>query len=590
MTLEAWITLAVVIAVLVALIRDLLPPSGAMFAGVAVLLATKVIEPAEAFEGFSNPAPMTIASLYILAKAVQKTGALTPIVRSVLGDGVHRTRSVARLMVPTALASGFFNNTPIVAMLVPPIQRWADQRGQSVSRFLMPLSFAAILGGTLTLIGTATNVVVSGLLESAGQEPIGFFEMTKIGAPVAVLGVAIVIVLAPRLLPDRRSARADAQDEARQFTLDMLVDSGGPLEGRTVESAGLRHLVGVFLASLERDGEELAPVAPTTILRGADRLRFVGKADLVVDLTTLPGISSLELTATEPPDTRRPGYFQAVVGAASPLVGQTLKNIGFRGRYQAVVLAIHRAGQRVDAKLGDVQLRVGDTLLLLSDPGFAARWGDRNDFLLISGTGDAPHGSRGTVIGVAAVTLGIIVSAATGLFPLVTAALLGAAVLVITQILTPGEARDAVDLDVVITIAAAFGLANALLSSGLAKVAADGLVGAFEGLGSRGVLFGIVLATVLVTEMVTNNAAALLIFPIAMAAAADVGMDPRGTAIAVAAMASASFLTPIGYQTNTMVYGPGGYRFSDYVRLGLPLTIAVMAVTIGLVPILWPSP
>lgn len=590
MTAEAWITLAVVLAVLVVLIRDLLPPSGAMVAGVAVLLGTKVIDPAQAFEGFSNPAPITIAGLYVLAKAVQKTGALTPIVRSVLGDGVHRSRSVARLMIPTALASGVFNNTPIVAMLVSPIQRWADQRGQSVSRYLMPLSFAAILGGTLTVIGTSTNVVVSGLMESAGLEPIGFFEMTKIGAPVAVIGVAIVVLLAARLLPDRTSARADAQDEARQFTLDMLVDSGGPLDGKTVESAGLRHLVGVFLASLERDGEEIAPVAPTTILRGADRLRFVGKADLVVDLTTLPGISSLELTATDPPDTRRPGYYQAVIGASSPLVGRTLKEIGFRGRYQAVVLAIHRAGQRIDAKLGDVQLRVGDTLLLLSDPGFAARWTDRNDFLLISGTGDAPHGSTGTVVTTAAVTVGIIVSAATGFFPLVTAALLGSAALVVLRILTPGEARDAVDLDVVITIAAAFGLANALVTSGLAQVAADGLVNAFDRFGSRGVLLGIVLATVLVTEMITNNAAALLIFPIATAAAAAGGLDVRGAAIAVAAMASASFLTPIGYQTNTMVYGPGGYRFTDYVRLGFPLTIAVMALTVALVPILWPVP
>jgi len=589
MTAEAWITLAVVVAVLVALIRDLLPPSAAMFAGMVALLATKVVEPAEAFAGFSNPAPITIAALYVLARAVQKSGALTPAVRSVLGDGERHGHSLARLVIPTAVASGFFNNTPIVAMLVPQIQRWADQRGRSVSRYLMPLSFAAILGGTLTVIGTATNVVVSGLLEAAGHEPIGFFEMTKLGGPLTLVGLAMVIVLAPRVLPDRTSARTEAEEEARQFTLDMVVDRGGPLDGKTVEAAGLRHLAGVFLASLERDGEEIVPVTPTMTLHGSDRLRFVGKADLVVDLDSLPGISSSELASTEAPDTRRPGYFQAVVGATSPLVGNTLKGIGFRGRYQAVVLAIHRAGQRIDAKLGEVPLRIGDTLLLLSDPGFKTRWNDRTDFLLISGTGDAPRGSPAGLAVVALVTLGIVISAATGAFPLVTVALVGSAVLVVGRVLTPGEARDAVNLDVVVTIAAAFGLANALLSSGLADTAADGLVEAFGGMGSRGVLLGIVLATILATETITNNAAALLIFPIAAAAATSAGLDLRGVAIAVAATASASFLTPIGYQTNTMVYGPGGYRFTDYARLGLPLTVGVIVMTVALVPIIWPT-
>lgn len=588
MTVEGWITLAVIVGVLIVLIRGLLPPSAAMFSAMVALLATRVLEPEEAFAGFSNAAPITVAALYVLARAVQKSGALTPVVRNVLGDGSRPRRSLARLVVPTSIASGFFNNTPIVAMLVPQIERWADRQGRSASRYLMPLSFAAILGGTLTLMGTATNIVVSGLLQAAGEEPIGFFEVSKLGLPIAIVGLVLIIGLVPRLLPDRRSARSEAEDEVRQFTIDMVVDKSGVMDGATVESAGLRNLAGVFLASIERDGEEIAPVGPTTILHGHDRLRFVGKADLVVDLRTMPGISSSELAVTAPPDTNRPGYFEAVVGAASPLVGHTLRETGFRGRYQAVVLAIHRAGQRIDAKLGEVPLRVGDTLLLLSDPEFKDRWNDRNDFLLISGTGDAPAASLTNLIAVGMVTFGIVVSAATGTVPLVTAALVGAALLIATGVLTPGEAKDAVNIDVVVTIAAAFGLANALLVSGLADTAADGLVFAFGGLGNRGVLLGVVLATILATETITNNAAALLIYPIAVSAAASAGLDQRGIAIAVAVTASASFLTPIGYQTNTMVYGPGGYRFSDYLRLGLPITLSVVAITVGLMPILWP--
>lgn len=588
MSWEAWLTVAVLVAVLYVLVRDLLPPSGAVFAGMVALLAFRVIEPSEALAGFSNPAPITIAALYVLAKAVQKTGALTPLIAGVLGDGTRPRRSLARLLAPTTLASGFFNNTPIVAMVVPQIERWADRHGQSVSRYLMPLSFAAILGGSLTLMGTATNVVVSGLLETSGEDPLGFFEITRLGLPIAAVGIVLIVLLVPVVVPERRSARREAHEDVRQFTIDMVVEPGGALDGKEVGAANLRDLAGVFLAAIERDGEEIAPVAPDTTLHGRDLLRFVGKADQVVDLRTMSGLTPTELDQVEPPDTRRPGYFEAVVGAASPLVGRTLKSVGFRGRYQAVVLAIHRAGQRVDAKLGEVPLRVGDTLLLLSDPGFRSRWTDRNDFLLISGTGDAPARSATNSFVVALVTAGIVFAAATGALPLVTAALVGSAFLVLSRVLTPGEARDAVNLDVVITIAAAFGLANAMLASGLAELLADALVDTFGGLGERGVLLGVVLATIVATELITNNAAALLVYPIAVSAAVGAGIEPRGIAVAVAVAASASFLTPIGYQTNTMVYGPGGYRFTDYSRLGLPMTISVVVLIVLLVPVFWP--
>ena len=327
MTVEGWITLAVIVGVLIVLIRGLLPPSAAMFSAMVALLATRVLEPEEAFAGFSNAAPITVAALYVLARAVQKSGALTPAVRNILGDGAKPGRSLARLVVPTSLASGFLNNTPIVAMLVPQIERWADRHGRSASRYLMPLSFAAILGGTLTLMGTATNIVVSGLLQANGEAPIGFFEITKLGVPITAVGLVLILWRAPPLLPNGRSARSEAEHEVRQFIIDMVVDRSGAMDGATVEVAGLRKLAGVFLASIERDGEEIVPVAPSTILHGGDRLRFVGKADLVVDLRTMPGISSSELAAANPPDTNRPGYFEAVVGAASPLVGPTLRDL-----------------------------------------------------------------------------------------------------------------------------------------------------------------------------------------------------------------------------------------------------------------------
>jgi di/tricarboxylate transporter len=569
------------------LARDLVSPAVAVLGAVIVLLVAGVVSPQEAFGGFSNPAPITVAALYVLARAVQKTAALQPVLSAALGHRDQGRGSLVRLLVPSAAASAFLNNTPIVAMLIPQITAWASRRGISPSRFLMPLSFAVILGGVVTAIGTSTNLVVSGLLSASGQQAIGLFELTKIGLPVALLGIATIVLLAPVVLPVRRPAGQSFTEGIREFVVSMEVLPGGPLDGQAVEAGGLRHLQGVFLVELERNGEVVAPVAPTTVLRGGDRLTFAGKADLVVDLQNTRGLVSSEQKHLEPFDTARHTFFEAVVGAASPLVGKTLREIGFRGRYQAAVLAIHRAGQRVDAKLGGVRLKVGDTLLVLGDPGFEERWRDRPDFLLIARLGGSPPGATRKAPVVGAIALGIVVLAGSGLLPILQASLLGAVALVFLGVLTPAEARSALDLDVLLAIAGSFGLAAAVQESGLAGHLAAALVGELARWGPSGVLLGVVLATVLLTEIVTNNAAAALMFPIAVAAAGDVGADPRPFAMAVAVAASASFLTPIGYQTNTMVYGPGGYRFGDFARLGVPLTVMVVATLVLGVPLMW---
>ncbi|GIW50683.1 MAG: SLC13 family permease [Gemmatimonadales bacterium] len=577
---EAWFTLAVVTGVILALVRDLVAPALAVVGAVVLLLVVGVIDPAQAFGGFSNPAPITVAALYVVARAVERTGGLQPIVAAALGDGRGKWAPLFRLLAPTTLASGFLNNTPIVAMLAPQVSQWAQRRGLSPSRFLMPLSFAAILGGLLTAIGTSTNIVVSGLLEAHGQAPMGIFEITKVGLPVAALGLLLVIFLAPLVLPERIPPERDLKEGLREFVVAMEVVRGGPLDGKAVEAGGLRHLQGVFLVEVERAGQVIAPVAPDTVLRGGDRLTFVGRADLVVDLQATRGLVSAEGKHVAEFDTERHTFFEAVVGAASPLVGRTLKEVGFRQTYQAAVVAIHRAGERVRAKLGEVRLKVGDTLLLLTDPGFRERWRDRNDFLLVSRLGGAAPGVTKKAWLAGVVTLGIVLVAGSGLLPILHASLAGALLLVLGKVLTPGEARAAVNLDVVILIAASFGLGAAVEASGLAASVAGGFVDLFGELGPAGVLLGVVLATVALTELITNNAAAVLIFPIAAAAGSAAGLDIRDVALAVAVAASASFLTPIGYQTNTMVYGPGGYRFTDYLRLGLPLTVVVVSTVV----------
>ncbi|MGH7444519.1 MAG: SLC13 family permease, partial [Longimicrobiales bacterium] len=397
-----------------------------------------------------------------------------------------------------------------------------------------------------------------------------------------------LVLLAPVLLPVRQAAGQQFIENPREFVCRARITPRGPLDGMSVEAARLRNLEGVFLAEIEREGEVVAPVAPTMVLRGDDRLTFAGRVSAVRDLQNTRGLEPDGRKHTLDMDSPQHTFFQAVVSGTSPLAGRTLKEVDFRSRYQAAVLAIHRAGERVNDKLGTVKLKEGDTLLLLSDNAFARRWRDRHDFLLVSHLGGTrpPSSRKAILVGLA--TFAIVILAGVGLLPILHAALLAAVLLVLARVLSPAEARSAIELDVLVVIAASFGLGAAIESSGLAAVVGGAIVTAFDGFGPVGVLLAVTLATIALTELITNNAAAVLLYPIAIATAAQQGLDPRPFAIAVMVAASASFLTPIGYQTNTMVYGLGGYRFTDYARLGLPLTLIVVIIIMLVVPAVWP--
>ncbi len=587
MSQELAITSTVVLLTLVALVREWAAPALVVTGAMVVLLVTGVLTPSEALAGFSNAAPMTVAALFVIARAVERTGALRPLLALAMRpDGTERG-NLFRLLVPAAGASAFMNNTPIVAMLIGPVSTSAERQGSSPSKFLMPLSFAVLLGGVVTLIGTSTNLVVSGLMSQSGLAPIGMFEMTPIGLPLALIGIVLMIWLAPRLLPVRRGLKARFSEEYREFTIEMEVESGGVVDGQTVGGAGLRHLQGVFLAWIRRDERLVTPVSPDEILRAGDRLGFVGGVDQVMDLQSMRGLRAAAHKHVKGLDTNEHRFVEVVLATISPLVGKTLKAAGFREQYQATVLAIHRSGERISGKLGDAVLEAGDTLLLLSDRGFAERWRDRRDFLLVAELdGALPVGTKKSwfVVGVSAL---MVVSAALDLLPILEGSLIAALLMVVGRVLTANEARTAIDLDVILLIAASFGIGTAIESTGLASLVAGWIVTPAMHIGPIGVLAAVVFATLIVTEMITNNAAAVLIFPIAVAAAAKIGVDPRAFGIAVAMAASSSFLTPIGYQTNTMVYGPGGYRFSDYIRLGFPLTLLVFVGIVGLTALKW---
>lgn len=593
MSWEGWLTLTVVILLVILLVTERVPPPVAVLGAVITLLVAGVISAEEAFSGFANPAPITVAALYVLAAGVEKTGALERVTARLLGSGAREQMSdrmaLARILIPTAGASAFLNNTPIVAMVAPSVVSWARRTARSPSPFLIPISFAAILGGVLTLIGTSTNLVVSGLLERSGREPLGLFELTRVSLPLAAVGLGMLILVAPKLLPPRQAPSEDLREGTREFMVEMVVESTGAVAGRTVAEAGLRNLQGVYLFALSRGDHTVAPVGPDELVEAGDRLAFAGNVARMVDLQRIPGLRSAEQPHfPSEVGSRGQRFFEAVVAEDSPLANSTLKEVGFRARYGGAVVAIHRADERVQEKLGSVELRPGDVLLILARDGFHRRWREERDFLVVAPLDGDPPPKREKAPIVGLLTLGLFLTVGTGVLDILEASLLVGIALVAFRVLTPFEARQSVDLNVIVLIAASFGVGEAMSTSGLAERIANGLVSWFGGLGDLGLVLGILVATVLLTELITNNAAAVLIFPIGLATATQAGIDPHPIAVAIAIGASSSFLTPIGYQTNTMVYGMGGYRFGDFARVGIPLTALMFVVALVFIPLWWP--
>lgn len=588
MDLQAWFTLAVVLALVVVLAREMLTPAVAVLAATILLLLTGIIDADAAFAGFSNEAPIIVAALLVFARAADVAGIVGPALERFFGPpGGSQRWALPRLVFPIAGLSAVLNNTTLVAMTVPAVLDLCRRRGLSPSRFLMPISFAAVLGGVMTTVGTSTNLTVSGLLRQSGMEPFSLFELSAVGVPLALAGCVVVVLLAGRVLPDREAAGGQRESGAtRDFTVSMSVKPGGPIDGKTIEEAGLRHLQGVFLVEISRGELVIGPVAPTEVLRGGDVLTFVGRVDDVVDLHRTRGLESAAARQIDHLPGSGQAFYEAVVGPE--LVNVTLQEIGFRARYGAAVLAIHRAGQRIEAKLGEVPLHLGDTLLVLADAGFRGRFRDGHDFLLIAPLLGLPP-ARGTkAVPVALIGIGFVVATGTGLLPILHAALLAALLVIVSGALTVRQARDAVDLNIVVLIAAAFGLGAAVQQSGLGAVIADLIVDVMMPFGAIGALAAVLVATMLLTEMISNNAAAVLAFPVAVATAAATGSDPRPFVIAVTMGASLSFLTPIGYQTNLMVYALGGYRYGDFGRLGAPINLVIIVLAVILIPIVFP--
>lgn len=590
---EAWFSLSVALFLLLGLAlriasTDLLAMACLALLAVVSNLSESPLLPgvAELVAGFGNPALVTVGLLFAVVAGLELTGG-TDLATSWL---LRRPRSLLdaqiRLLTPVAALSAFLNNTPVVAAMLPVVTDLGKRTGLPNSRFFLPLSYAAILGGMCTTIGTSTNLLINSKIIEQGGEPLSFFGPGWVGLPATLLGLIYMFVASRYLLPDRRPA-VSPHDDPRQYTVEMTVVPGGPLVGQTIEDAGLRHLPGLYLAEIQRNGDSLPAVGPSERLMAGDLLLFVGMLDSVVDLQKTRGLSTGTDQARKlnvPAWSRK--MVEAVVSSRCPLVGKSIRAGRFRTHYGAAVIAVARGNQRVAGKIGDVVLEPGDVLLLEASPQFMQNRRESRDFFLVSAIDNAPVRRPERVWISLAILLAMVALAATGTLDILAAALAAALAMIFFRCCTMVEARRSVDWSILLVIGAALGIGAALDRSGAAAAIAHGLL-SVAGDNPLLALAAVYLATMLCTEMITNNAAAILMFPIGWQAAVSLGANPIAFSVAVMIAASAGFSTPFGYQTNLMVFGPGGYRFSDFLRFGIPLNLLVFVVAMVLIPLVW---
>ncbi len=595
LTWEGWLTIAVIGLVLFALASGRLSPVATLFSGLAVLITTaaltgseRLIDASALAAGFGSTGLITVGLLFVVAAGLTRTGGVALLTKPLLSGAGGLRSAQWRLLTPVAGLSAFLNNTPIVALFLPVVDDLARRLKVPASRLYLPLSYAAILGGTCTLIGTSTNLIINDLLRNQTNDPgLALFDLAWVGVPVTLVGLAYILMASGILLPDRREAMEERLDPKR-YTVEVEVVADGPLVGQSIEEAGLRHLTGLFLAEIDRQGRIMPAVAPSEILQSGDRLVFVGVLESVVDLHKMRGLKPATDAVDDLAEPRRERCLvEAVVSQSCPLIGRSIRAGRFRERYQAAVIAVSRGGRQLTGKLGDIVLRPGDTLLLETHPSFIERQQDSRDFYLVSGVADSapPQHEKATLA--LPILIAMVILATTPWVSMLNAALLAAIALIATRCMNLSEAIRNIDWNVLLVIGAALGLGQALENSGAASVIGDQVMTLTAGQPLL-TLAAIYLMTLIATEVITNNAAAVLVFPIAMAAAESMGVSATPFVIAIMVAASAAFATPIGYQTNLMVYGPGGYRFLDYVRFGLPLDLIVMTVALVVIPWVWP--
>ena len=597
MTLEIAIVLGVITLMFILFVMELFPLDVTALSILAVVLVLGYISPEEAISGFANPAVITIALLFVLSHALQKSGILEYMVIR-LNKLTERSRFLGLFvfLISVALASAFVNNTAIVAIFIPLTIRLAQKYNLSPSKLLMPLSYIAIIGGTLTLVGTSTNLLVNSIYVNSisSSPPLGMFEFAKFGLVMLVIGMAYLLIAVPFLIPSRTVTSSLTKSyHMGGYLTELKVSAESPLVGRTCKERAVNKNYDITVLDILRDGKLISNNIRDTFIHPEDILFVRGSLENFLRMKEVEKVTMLtdeKLTQDELIHDDNT-LVECLITNQTDLVGKSLMEINFRRRFGSFILAIRREGEILRKKIAHVVLQAFDTLLIYGPIEKIKELSDSGDFIVLGEIEATLQKHKYWWVSVA-VIFGAVILAALGIVPILKGALVGAIFLLVIRVVTANEAYQSINWQVIVLIAALIPLGIVIQKSGTAfwiGTVLNDIANAFNPLIRPTIMLSLVyLVTIILTEMTSNAATAIIMTPIAISAAQQMGLDPRTFVFAVCFAASASFITPIGYQTNLMVYSPGGYKFTDYVRVGLPLAIVLWCMATWLIPILWP--
>lgn len=592
MTWEIVFTLFFIGLMLIGLIFEIASPFIVIFFTLTIFVITGIVSIEEALSGFANEALWTIAMLFIIAGTIKKSGIIDQIISRLLQRQGTVKKTLLKLLPPIAGLSAFLNNTPIVITLTPILRDWCEKNNIPPSKLLIPLSYATILGGTITLMGTSTNLIIHELMIENGLQGFSIFTpLAIVGIPITVLGIGYLICIGHKFLPSHKPIKDTVAEQSREYLGEVVIEKNFPFTYLTIDDAGLRNLKGIYFISLLRGKKRITPLKSTTIVQPGDRLTFTGDLSSIAELQSIKGLQIETNSDMDISDlcNNHTNFVEAVVSHHSTLLYQKLKDTQFRAKYDAVVIAVHRKNERIHSKIGDIILKPGDTLLMLTGSDFQKNSGKDDDFYVVTPVKRTSYTKSNSKRGwfAIAIFLAMITLVTFQILSMFMALLITISCFFLFRMFKPSEAKHYIQLHVLMIIACSLGVGKALTNSGTAQWVADKLLYLTEPFGVLMILISVYFITIMFTEFITNNAAAVLMFPIAMEISNVVSLDPLVLAVIVAIAASASFATPIGYQTNLIVYGPGGYSFKDFLKAGIPLNMMTMIATVTIVYLFW---
>ncbi|GBD43492.1 putative transporter [bacterium HR40] len=588
--LAPWLVLLTLLAVMVAFVSERMRIEVIALTAATFLLATGVIGVDDFLAGLADPAPFTVLCMFVLSAALERTGTIEQLGERVTRMAhLPRAAALAVLMIGVVVISAFVNNTPVVVALTPVVIAFARSRNEAPSLYLLPLSFAAVMGGTCTLIGTSTNLVVDGAARRLGLEPFSIFEITWVGVPISLVGVLFMALVGRRLLPARESLHDLLPDpKKRQFLAEVLVPLGSPLVGKTLDETALAKKLGARVIEVLRDDVPLGARAGSVPLEPGDRILLRTQASDLLELREKGDVvlGSDGAHALEPIAAHQTVLMEGIVGPNSRWVGRKVSSLNLQRRFGVTIVAIHRQNENLRGNFDETRLQFGDTLLLEGPPEAFRQLFDDQFLIGLTAPTIRPYRRDRQWIALATIAA-VVVGASLEIAPITALALIGVTVVILTGCLEPEDAYQAVSWPVMVMIYGMLALGHAMEETGAARILVEGLVDLFAKLGPWGVLGIVYFATVAITEVLSNNAAGILMTPIAVAIAQQLGVDPRPFVVAVMVAASNAYATPIGYQTNTFVYAAGNYRFRDFVVVGLPLNVLIGLTAVLVIPLVW---